>query len=72
MSEQHFLRGQGLDCFHGSSGHKQCIIQGFTVSGIHTYKPEQKGSLQKFVAGMDVFVSLPTGFGKSLCYIFIY
>ena len=34
-------------------------------------KPEQKRSLQKFAAGKDVFVSLPTGFGKSLCYVLL-
>ena len=34
-------------------------------------RPEQRQSLQKFVAGNDVFISLPTGFGKSLCYILL-
>ncbi len=34
----------------------------------YTLKPEQKQALLKFVGGQDVFVSLPTGFGKSLCY----
>ena len=31
-------------------------------------KPEQR-SYKKIVGGNDVFVSLPTGYGKSLCYI---
>ena len=31
-------------------------------------KPEQKCILKAFVEGKDVFVALPTGFGKSLCY----
>ena len=34
----------------------------------YSLKPEQRRSVEKFAAGSDVFVSLPTGFGKSLCY----
>ena len=37
----------------------------------YVLKTEQEQSLRKFVAGNDVFVSLPTGFGKSLCYILL-
>ena len=31
-------------------------------------KPEQKAAVQHLYNGRDVFVWLPTGFGKSLCY----
>jgi len=31
-------------------------------------KTEQKEAVKAFVEGNDVFVSLPTGFGKSLCF----
>ena len=33
-----------------------------------TLKPEQKESVRYVYEGKDVFVWLPTGFGKSLCY----
>ena len=36
-----------------------------------TLKTEQVESIFYFVKGMDVFVSLPTDFGKSLCYILL-
>jgi len=32
---------------------------------------EQKEAVKAFVDGNDVFVSLPTGFGKSLCFALI-
>ena len=31
-------------------------------------KAEQKSVVSAFVGGRDVFVALPTGFGKSICY----
>ena len=31
-------------------------------------KKEQRGTIHEFVSGRDVFVSLPTGYGKSFCY----
>ncbi len=34
-------------------------------------KSEQEQCWKKFVADKDVFVSLPTGFGKSLSYILL-
>ena len=34
-------------------------------------KDEQVKALCTFVEGRDVFVSLPTGFGKSLCYVLL-
>ena len=36
--------------------------------GFLQFKPEQKSVVETFLNGRDVFVSLPTGSGKSLCY----
>ena len=36
--------------------------------GFLQLKPEQKSVVETFLNGRDVFVSLPTGSGKSLCY----
>ena len=38
------------------------------MSGI-TLKAEQREIIQKIVSGEDCFVNLPTGFGKSMCYV---
>ena len=39
--------------------------------GYDQLKDEQVKALCTFVEGRDVFVSLPTGFGKSLCYVLL-
>ena len=36
--------------------------------GISSLKDKQREAITSFVDGDDVFVSLPTGYGKSLCY----
>ena len=36
--------------------------------GYTSLKPEQESAIVSFLAGNDVFVSLPTGYGKTLCY----
>ena len=34
----------------------------------YVLKPKQEEAVLAFVGGHDVFVSLPTGFGKTLCF----
>ena len=44
------------------------ITEAASSYGYPDLKPEQKRVLKSFIEGKDVFVSLPTGYGKSLCY----
>ena len=45
-----------------------CFEEAARTLGYATLKPEQEKVLSEFLGGKDVFVSLPTGYGKSLCY----
>ena len=36
--------------------------------GYGSLKPEQESAISSFLEGDDVLVSLPTGYGNSLCY----
>ena len=44
------------------------IAEAASLYGYTNLKVEQKRVLKSFVEGRDVFVSFPTGYGKSLCY----
>lgn len=46
----------------------QAIVDAAKVVGYMAPRTEQVQAVEKFVSGRDVFVSLPTGEGKSLCY----
>jgi ATP-dependent DNA helicase RecQ len=39
-----------------------------TVFGFHEFRPPQQEVIERVVAGEDVFLVMPTGGGKSLCY----
>ena len=54
---------------HGSLISLQEYINDAATSlGITALKTEQQEAIRQFVLGRDVFVSLPTGYGKSVCY----
>ena len=36
--------------------------------GIDCLKPKQREAIESFVSGRDLFISLPTGYGKSIIY----
>ena len=38
--------------------------------GINTLKPEQEKAILQFLLGRDVFVALPTGYGKACATLF--
>ena len=46
----------------------ELIVKAAQSLGYSDLKQEQKAVLKSFVEGKDVFVALPTGYGKSLCY----
>ena len=45
-----------------------CVWDAATALGFTSLKPEQEETITQFTLGRDMFVALPTGYGKSLCY----
>ena len=52
----------------GGTDIEAAIAQALERIGFSELRPKQKLAVRSFVEGNDVFVSLPTGSGKSLCY----
>ena len=50
---------------------KAAILKAAIALGYKELKDKQKESIMEFAKGSDVFVSLPTGYGKSLCYVIL-
>ena len=49
----------------------EAVRQAGLALGYDSLKEEQVAALCAFVGGRDVFVALPTGYGKSLCYMLL-
>ena len=47
---------------------KNCVLEVAQSMGYQDVKEEQVEAVSEFVGGKDVFVALPTGYGKSFCY----
>ncbi len=46
----------------------EAIVSAAARFGVEELKPEQETAIRVLVDGSDVFVCLPTGYGKSLCF----
>ena len=51
-----------------SSDYLSVIKDAASSIGYSSLKNEQTTAIEAFIGGKDVFVSLPTGYGKSLCF----
>ena len=50
---------------------EQAMRFAMTELKVETFKDKQKEAICSFVYGRDCFVILPTGYGKTLCYILL-
>ena len=47
---------------------KEQIDAAVETFGLESLEHQQREAIREFVSGRDVFVALPTGFGKSYCF----
>ena len=47
---------------------ESAIMQASQQLGYATIRPDQNTAIKSFMEGRDVFICLPTGSGKSLCF----
>lgn len=50
---------------------RNCIERAAQTLGYEHLKPEQLEAMEGFLTGHDVFVVLPTGYGKTVCYSYL-
>ena len=57
-----------IEFIHESHALNMDVCLAAQALGYDSDTPEQRLVIESFVMGQDMFVSLPTGSGKSLCY----
>ena len=50
---------------------KAAVIEATALLGYSDLRPRQAQAVENFLQGKDVFISLPTGSGKSLCFFLL-
>ena len=50
---------------------EEALYDSMKIMSIPSLKPKQREAIIAFVDGNDVFVSLPTGYGKSFIYLLL-
>ena len=51
-----------------SANIEKALEDAVSMYGITQLKPKQREAMLSFLSGIDVFVTLPTGYGKSIIY----
>ena len=51
-----------------SANIEKALENAVCMCGITQLKPKQREAMLSFLSGKDVFVTLPTGYGKSIIY----
>ena len=62
------LKSDAMKACVSTSTSKEAIDKAREMIGLTDLKVKQKEAIRAFLEGRDVFVSLPTGYGKSIIY----
>ena len=64
------MRNVQIECQTSDSVHIRSAIAKVAASFGYNLKREQEENVLQLASGKDVFISLPTGYGKSLVHVF--